>query len=108
MENKEKKLKKRVYKGSFFQIMHVLFGVLAIGYTVFLVLTYNKNIFLGAPLSIMILFLYLWLTYKLVQPYSEGRFSTAKGVFYILVGFLLFFFLNFFVCATSFQLHSGL
>ena len=101
MENKEKKLKRRTYQGSLLSVLHFLSGLVALGYSIFLVMSYQRSVFFGSLFTFAILFFYLWSLYADIKHYKEEKISTAKGIFSAILGLFIIFFLNIFVCANS-------
>ena len=101
MDNKEETLEERTYRGSLLSVMHFLFGIAAVAYSVFLVMNYRGNVLLGSLMTFGILFYYLWSMYTSISCYEEGSVSTARGIFAAVGGLFLVFFVNIAVCASS-------
>ncbi len=101
MENKEETLEERTYQGSLLSVIHFLSGIAAAAYSIFLVTNYNRNMPWGNLLTFGILFLYLWGLYASVPRYKKGSMGTARGIFHVIGGLSLVFFLNIFVCMNS-------
>lgn len=101
METHKQPTNERNYTDSALSVVHFILGLMAIGYSVFLISAYPRLISIGTLLTLVILSLYLWSIYAVIPRFKAGRIGTGSAVFSAIGGFFLLFFANIFACVNT-------
>ena len=92
------------YENSLLPMWHILLGILAFAYSIFLSLNMTRNIWITLSLTWCVFLLYIGML-----VYAKEVFCKRKGFAYFLsfAGFFLLVFADFFVCMNgiTFNLH---